>query len=277
MDTGKQDYFYVDTGKEPIHTDAPFRTETFSILFLKKGTLSLQADLASHTIKGPAVLTISPMVTRSFRCVEDMPEMVILFFRNSFLVETRADIFFLDHFNFFEHSESHIASLNEYQSKRLNAIFDMISDTFNKGHPHEAALMRSYTYSLIHEIDVIHKGINVDLIHKDDHSSLFIRFRSLLVKQFWRHRSVSFYSSNLNVSPKYLSEVIKKETGKTAGAWIDNAIILEAKVLLQNKDLSIQQIADKLNFSDQSVFGKFFKNQEGISPLEYRKSLGKTR
>ncbi|WP_176844610.1 helix-turn-helix domain-containing protein [Mucilaginibacter sp. P25] len=159
----------------------------------------------------------------------------------------------------------------------MSAIFDIISDTFNKGHSHEAALMRSYTYCLIHEIDVIHKCIHADLIHKDDHSSLFIRFRNLLVKQFWRHRSVSFYSSNLNVSPKYLSEVIKKETGKTAGAWIDNAIILEAKVLLQNKDLSIQQIADKLNFSDQSVFGKFFKNQEGISPLEYRKSLGKTR
>jgi len=82
---------------------------------------------------------------------------------------------------------------------------------------------------------------------------------------------VQHYADELNVSRKYLSEVIKKHSGKTASDWISEMVILEAKVLLQNKKMSINQISDLLHFSDQSVFGRFFKNYEGISPLEYRK------
>jgi AraC-like DNA-binding protein len=125
---------------------------------------------------------------------------------------------------------------------------------------------------LVHEIDALHrgKGINRKL---DEISSMFINFRNLLTKEFWRHRSVSFYANSLNVTPKYLSEVIKRQTGKTTGEWIDKAIMLEAKVLLQKQELSIAQISDRLNFGDQSIFGKFFKTHEGISPFEYRKRL----
>jgi AraC-like DNA-binding protein len=51
----------------------------------------------------------------------------------------------------------------------------------------------------------------------------------------------------------------------------------EAKILLRNPSLSIQQIADQLNFSDQSSFGKFFKKHHRMSPLEYRKTKGEKR
>lgn len=165
--------------------------------------------------------------------------------------------------------------LQEIELGRLSAVFDLIAATFNKGHSHEPVLMRSYAYLLIHEIDAMHRAKNVAVEHKDDNSSIFIKFRNLLTKEFWQHRSVSFYACNLNVTPKYLSEVIKKQTGKTAGEWIDKAVTLEAKVLSQNRELGISQISDKLNFSDQSVFGKFFKTHEGVSPLEYRKGLTK--
>lgn len=82
-----------------------------------------------------------------------------------------------------------------------------------------------------------------------------------------------FYASLLHVTPKHLSEVVKAQTGRTAGEWIDQSVILEAKVLLQQKELSISQVADALHFSDQSVFGKFFKVNTGVSPLAYRQSL----
>ena len=95
----------------------------------------------------------------------------------------------------------------------------------------------------------------------------------MLAKEFSRHRSLSFYANKLNTTSKYLSEVVKKQTGKTAGEWIEHTVILEAKVLLQNRELGIAQVSDLLNFSDQSVFGKFFKTHTGISPLEYRKRL----
>ncbi|WP_374950117.1 helix-turn-helix domain-containing protein [Mucilaginibacter sp.] len=273
LTTKRNDYFYVEFGKEPLYTDEPFRTETYAILFLKEGSISLQAGLTCREVFAPAVITISPTVTRTFRKSTEKPVMELLFFTDSFLLETRANIFYLSKYQFFEDNDRHILKLDNGAVNRIAPIFNMIKTSFNVDHANEQVLMRSYSYLLIHEIDAMHKNLGTRSLQSDEHGSAFIKFRNLLTKEFWRHRSVSFYANQLNVTPKYLSELIKKQTGKTAGEWIDRAVILEAKVLLQNKSLGVAQISDKLHFSDQSVFGKFFKSHEGVSPAEYRKSL----
>jgi len=72
------------------------------------------------------------------------------------------------------------------------------------------------------------------------------------------------------LTTKYFSTLIKDVSGKTAGAWINEMLVLEARVRLQNPEQSIAQIAYELNFSDPSHFGRFFKKHVGVSPLEYR-------
>nr|WP_067054046.1 helix-turn-helix domain-containing protein [Mucilaginibacter sp. L294] len=271
--TIRNNYFFVNVGKEPLFTDEPFRTETYAILFLKEGTISLQAGLMNCMVSAPAVVTIGPTITRSFERSTETPIMEIIFFTEAFLLETRSNIFYLNKYSFFEDNDLHVLQLEATDQDRLAPVFNLIRNTFDKQHVNEAVLMRSYAYLLVHEIDALHKGKRNTTQHHDDNSTLFVRFRNLLTKEFWRQRSVSFYANSLNVTPKYLSEVIKRQTGKTAGEWIDKAIILESKVLLQNKDLGIAQVSEKLHFSDQSIFGKFFKIHQGVSPLEYRKSI----
>lgn len=118
---------------------------------------------------------------------------------------------------------------------------------------------------MIYEIDAAKT-----LIHNDfTVSPLFAKFKQLLMQHFLRQCSVGFYADQLNVIRKYFLEVIKKQSGRTAGDWIE-AVILEAKVLLKNKSLTINQISDMMNFSNQSVFGKFFKSCTSNSPLGYR-------
>ena len=73
------------------------------------------------------------------------------------------------------------------------------------------------------------------------------------------------------MTPKYLSLLVKNVSNRTAGEWIDNYVVLEAKALLSSSTLSIQEISDRLNFANQSFFGKYFKQHVGISPTEYRK------
>ncbi|NJO25302.1 MAG: AraC family transcriptional regulator [Bacteroidia bacterium] len=85
--------------------------------------------------------------------------------------------------------------------------------------------------------------------------------------EFKRHRSVTFYAGKLNISPKHFSTIIKEQTGKTAGEWIDEIVMLEAKVLLQNKELTVGQVANELNFNDQSTFWQIFQEPlRQISP-----------
>ena len=83
--------------------------------------------------------------------------------------------------------------------------------------------------------------------------------------------ALPIYAGKLCVTPKYLSLLVKNVSNRTAGEWIDNYVVLEAKALLSSSTLSIQEISDRLNFTNQSFFGKYFKQHVGISPTEYRK------
>jgi AraC-like DNA-binding protein len=98
------------------------------------------------------------------------------------------------------------------------------------------------------------------------------QFLQLLFTHVKEHHAVTFFAENLFITPQYLSLILKELTGKSANKWIDEALMAEAKILLKMPNVTIQQVADQLNFSDQSTFGKFFKKHMGVSPMEYRKS-----
>lgn len=84
-------------------------------------------------------------------------------------------------------------------------------------------------------------------------------------------RSVQFYADKQHLSPYYFSSIIKKRSGKSAMQWIENVTMTFAKQYIECSDMSLKQISDCLNFPDQSVFGRYFKKREGLSPSEYRK------
>lgn len=84
--------------------------------------------------------------------------------------------------------------------------------------------------------------------------------------------SLSFFAKRLNLTPNYLSGRIKEYSGRTAMEWIEDSVILEAKTMLKHTDLSIQEIAYKLNFPTQTFFGKYFKRITGMSPKQYKNS-----
>lgn len=84
---------------------------------------------------------------------------------------------------------------------------------------------------------------------------------------------MSHYANALAVSFKYLSETVPEITGKTAGDWIDEAVMLEARVRLRDARLSVARVADQLHFDDASAFGKFFRKHAGLPPGEYRGSI----
>ena len=87
------------------------------------------------------------------------------------------------------------------------------------------------------------------------------------------NRNQEIYSRFIQcISPKYLSQVIKNVTGRLAGEWISDYVILEAKALLKSNKYTVQQVCDMLNFANQSFFGKYFKRKTGMSPKNYMKS-----
>lgn len=99
---------------------------------------------------------------------------------------------------------------------------------------------------------------------------IFKSFVSLVHEHCVSQREVSFYADKLCISTKYLTGICKAVTGDSAKKIIDDFAILEIKVLLQSTELTVQEIADRLGFPDQSYLGRYFKRHEGMSPKEYQ-------
>ena len=98
----------------------------------------------------------------------------------------------------------------------------------------------------------------------------FTQFTQLLNEHYKQERSVGFYARQLCITPKYLTTLIKRISGRSVSEWIDNYVILEAKTLLKYSNMSIQEIAYYLNFPNQSFFGSYFKRNTGMSPSQYK-------
>ena len=84
-------------------------------------------------------------------------------------------------------------------------------------------------------------------------------------------RNTSFYADKLCVTERYLYKICKKETGQSPKEIIDNFLVSAIKNSLLTTEMSLQQIADRFGFPDQSAFSQYFKRLEGISPSEFRR------
>ena len=100
---------------------------------------------------------------------------------------------------------------------------------------------------------------------------IFNRFIALVRKHYAAERQISFYADKMCLTPKYLSIAVHEASGRYAGEWIKDYVILEAKALLRSRKYTAQQVGDLLNFPNASFFGKYFKAATGCTPKAYMK------
>ncbi len=101
-------------------------------------------------------------------------------------------------------------------------------------------------------------------------SVLCHEFLVLVEKYACEYRDMGFYADKLCISTKYLSVVVKKASGQSPVEWIDRTVMRYARTLLTSSDMTVQQIAAKLNFPNPSFFGQYFKRHEGVTPKKFR-------
>ncbi len=105
---------------------------------------------------------------------------------------------------------------------------------------------------------------------KQTADSYFQGFLQLLHREEIKHRSVEWYAGNLFISPKYLSLLCKRYSGKTANEWITEHVMEDIRYYLRQTNLSIKQISNRLGFSNPSFFGKYVKEHFGVTPIQLR-------
>lgn len=116
-----------------------------------------------------------------------------------------------------------------------------------------------------------HRDMSMVRSRAEDYFKLFIH---VLSQNFLNERNVGFYADRLNITPKYLTTLIKRVSGRSVSQWIDYYVTIEAKTMLKFTDKSILEISTALKFANQSFFGSYFRRNTGMSPSQYRSMIG---
>lgn len=102
------------------------------------------------------------------------------------------------------------------------------------------------------------------------------RFVTMVFEASDRRASIGDYAQRLGVSAARLYRAVKRSTGKTPLAWIDEAVVSEAKALLSHTDLTVNEIASRVGILDPSYFSRFFRKQVGVPPVDFREMMKKS-
>lgn len=164
-----------------------------------------------------------------------------------------------------------VIKLTDHEMKifewNYNALGNRVADIDNV---YYREIITSLAHTMIYDIfNIVSQEINNSQLSNEG-AGLFERFLLLVQDNCFTEREVTFYSEKLFISSKYLSVVCKKSSGKTASDWIDEYTMQHVRTLLKNDKLSLKDIANQMNFSTQSFFGRYVKRILGISPSEYR-------
>jgi AraC family transcriptional activator of pobA len=252
----------------------PHRHDFFEVLYLSKGSGFHVIDGNKYEIKPPCVFFMSPGQAHKIEFSSDIEGYIFIFTAEFYLINqsnhnrliefpffftirqdnppvqlnATEDVLFLE--SLFQKGISEIQKRADYSVELLRSILDLI-------------LTSSSTLCHFNENILIGKG---HIVVK--------RFFQLVEENYIKNLSVAEYADKMALTPNHLTQTVNQLTGKTSSQIIKAKQVLEIKRLLVHTNLSVTEIAGRLNFPDQSYFAKFFKRESGMSPLQYRvKSL----
>lgn len=257
--------------------EAPMPTEPRRMNFILiglciKGEVMYQLDTQKQVIKPGDILIVSDRhVVDSYRHSDDMEGLCIMmsvhFFRE--IIQNVSDVSSL-----FLFSRQHpVMSLEQKEIETFKEYFQVIKQKIcDQGNHFRKDLIKTLLLAMFYDLSNIIYRVQNNGKPQTRADAIFTHFIKLVEKNYRQERRVGWYAAQLNITPKHLSETVKNASRRTPNEWIDDYVTLELRVLLKNSTKTIKEIAQELNFPNQSFLGKFFKEHVGVSPSKYRKS-----
>lgn len=254
-----------------IDTIPPVFADIFSVMLIRQGSATFSLNYRDHTVgKGDMLLFWPSLLVSLTRQSPDFVALHLLCERSLFERLLATDPAYRQYSLFFFQAQSPILHLPDNLAQTLADDLRQLSRHIVTPGPYQGAMLQ-------HLLHVVLLQVLGPIAHRTDTAAplshpeqLFQQFISLLIRHYKQEHYIEFYARSLSISPSYLSRIIRQTTHKTAAYFINGLLHAEACRLLRHTDRTIQAIADELNFSDQSAFGKFFKANTGLSPLQYR-------
>ena len=268
-------FFSSQRSERPkVRIDIPYRSGYYKIAVCLRGRAEVKVNLETYSVEPNSLVIMSPHIIKQWTFVSGDYASADIFFTEKFM--TTGNDLNLNKFSFFETNSRHVLQMSAVEAQDLSASLRFIQQKDSSPGIYRDDIVRNLIISLLYETAAIcdermtATAVGSVLTKK---KMVAAEFKKLVSIHCSTERHLKFYAAKFSITPKHLTETVKEATGKTAGEWIAEAIVLEAKVLLRDAFLTIAQISDNLHFPDQSTFGKFFKKQTKLSPAAYRLTI----
>lgn len=268
--TTREEPFIVGESDFRFFEEHPHRCESGAIIFCQGGTAEVSVNLHRGEMQSHVMVFV-------------MPGMVLMFnnistdFNASFCAfseELFAEAGFRLEPSFFRFlSETPISQRRGETIRGVEAWLQVAAYTYaDRENVFRSTIIKNRLQNIFLEIydKLLRKTDQIAEAEVGRRIELFQKFIQLVRDQCTEQREVGYYADKLCISTRYLSSIVRSMAHKTAKGTIDQFVVLEIKMLLQSTDLSVQEIADRLHFSDQSYMGHYFRRHTGHSPSEYR-------
>ena len=264
--------YYISIESEKItFSEKQFRMDFYAFCICTEGEITLEIDNTEYVLAKDSVIISAPSTTVKFRKASDNFKMNLLLFEKNFLLKNISNPFIIEKMVLFQYSSFSIFEEEKNNIEKLTGFLTYLNETSKKRGRFSEEIIRTIIFNLLLELAAINEH-NLSVSEENDktHSDVYLKFRKLILENILENKSVQFYADKLNVSNKYLIEIVKKSSEKTPHEIIDELLMKEAYVLLGDTELTISEIAFKLQFNSVSAFGRFFKKYATISPSKYR-------
>ena len=249
----------------------PHRHDFFEVLYLLKGSGYHVIDANKYEIQPPCIFFMSPGQAHKLELSNDIEGYIFIFTADFYLLN-RSNQNSLIEFPFFYsiHQDNPPLLLeNERDIRFLETLFRQSIDEIGEPGNFTIELLRSLLDLILTTCTARYQDSD-NLSKRRKGQILVKRFFHLVEENNQKNLSLNEYAEMVGITANHLTQTVKEMTGKTSSQIIKAKQLLEIKRLLVHTNLNVSEIANQLNFEDQSYFTKFFKRETGITPLQYR-------
>ena len=251
----------------------PHRHDFYEVLFITKGSGYHIIDSNKYEITPSCVFFLSPGQAHKLELSNDIDGYIFLFTAEFYLLN-KPDKNKLLELPFFFSVEQNNPPLLLNQKKDT----DFIKGLFVRGCEEvtgskvpDGEIIRSILDLILQSCKKLYP-VNASGLQNSKRHMLVKNLLQLIEENYQKNLSINEYADILSITPNHLTQMVKQVTGKTTAKLLQNKVIIETKRLLIHTEMTVTEITDFMNFSDQSYFTKYFKKACGITPLQYKRT-----
>lgn len=276
------DGFSINTLTEVINRNNGaryFNTMEYYCIYIVFTEAVVEVEGVDFEIQGPSLAFIGPSTNIVYKENSEEENNYVVAFSAAFYERSANDSLFLNSELFYRDSR------NAFIAPTIATVYDIKKFAVDRLALYESAQKGLYVSIAHNTIEALilsgmlyisKKSIN-NTVENFSHIDIVNKFRVLINREFKLNKTVRYYAGMLHITPRRLTEMTEKVTGKTPKQLITDKVVQESLRMLQHSCHSIRQIAYEMDFNDEANFSNFIKKNLGQTPRELRSKNGASK